>query len=144
MKKLLIALLCIPNFLVAQKNISVLYDLYKNKKYIHNRRILVNADRNNCIIINSTTTEQFYIDYATKNTIKSAVYDGVKYAVYTSFDSLVTPTYTNESDTILGYNCKKCTYTIFSNKYEVWYTSELGQNACPAIAFAPPTGKVLK
>ncbi|MEI6311464.1 MAG: PNGase F N-terminal domain-containing protein [Bacteroidota bacterium] len=144
MKKILLALLCFTQVLLAQKNISVFYDLYENKQYIPNRSITVNADRYNCNIINSTTNENFYIDYTKKTTIKSAVYDGIKYAVYTPFDSLVAPTYTNELDTILGYTCKKCTYTIFSNKYEVWYTSELGQNACPAIAFAPPTGTVLK
>ena len=144
MHKLLLALLLSTQFLFAKKNTLIIYEQLENNQYQANKNIEVIASDQFCAIVNPITNERFYIDYTKKQTIKTGIYDAKNYAVITNFDTLSQPTNTNDTLSILGFICKKITYTIFSNRYEVWYTNQVAVNASPSISFAPPKGLVLK
>ncbi|MCB0748826.1 MAG: peptide-N-glycosidase, partial [Ignavibacteriae bacterium] len=51
---------------------------------------------------------------------------------------------TDESESILGYKCKKAIFKIKSNTIEVWFTDELDIKGTPYISVAPGLGLVLK
>jgi GLPGLI family protein len=144
MTRLFLLILFISTQVFAQKNTSIFYEQYENNQLQENRSIDILTDNNTCAIVNSTTTERFYIDYTKKQTIKTAELNKINYAVYTSFDSLSQATKTNDTTTILGFLCKKITFNVFSNRYEVWYTEQANTNASPSISFATPKGAVLK
>lgn len=144
MYKILSFLILFSQFIFAQKNTSIIYEQFENNQYQANRNIEVTTNGQLCAIVNPTTNERFYIDYIKNQTIKTGTYDAKNYAVYTSFDSLSQPNNNNDTATILGYLCKKINYTVFSNRYEIWYSNQVAMNASPSISFAPPKGLVLK
>lgn len=136
--------LCMSQLIFAQKNTSIIYEQFDNNTLLENKNIEVLSNGMFCSIVNPNTPERFFIDYTKRECIKTASFDNVSYAVYTAFDSMSQPTSTSDTLRILGYLCKKVTYNVFSNRVEVWYTTELNERASPSISFAPVKGIVLK
>ncbi|MBK7978922.1 MAG: peptide-N-glycosidase [Ignavibacteriae bacterium] len=50
----------------------------------------------------------------------------------------------DETENILGYNCKKAVLKIKSNTIEIWFTNELKIKGSPSISIAPGIGLILK
>lgn len=53
-------------------------------------------------------------------------------------------TETGESAVILGYNCKHVKTSLRSNSIDIWYTTDLGVNGTPSMAYGLPQGLVLR
>jgi hypothetical protein len=140
-----IFLLLLNTLLFAQeKSYKILYEQSENGKTIQNRIITLTTNSSHSSIINSTTTEKFFIDYKKRMVIKTGLLGPQKLAVYTSFDSLSKAIITNEKDTVLGFVCSKIKYDIFSNRIEVWVTNKANCKGSPSISFVPENGLVLK
>jgi len=123
---------------------ALVYEVAENGKVLPNRSILLTCSSTVAVISNPSAVEQFCIDYVGRKTIKSNTIMDKKCTVFTSFDELPKPVVSLQKDTILGYECQKVTYDVFSNKVEVWYTSTAGVKGSPSISFVPENALVLK
>lgn len=75
-----------------------------------------------------------YFDLEAGLTRETALFpDGSRATVSTSLDSLPSFAITDDHREILGYDCRKATTEIRSNRIEVWFTSEPGFVASPSI-----------
>ncbi|MFZ4401816.1 MAG: PNGase F N-terminal domain-containing protein [Bacteroidales bacterium] len=138
-------LLTINNLLAqSNKTVSIVYEQFENGKQIPNKLLTVKCNKSSATISNSSATERYYIDYRKKITIKTAIVQEKKYAVYSSFNTLSQADYRDKTDTILGYVCKNAIYDVFSNKIEIWYTDKPWFKGSPSVSFAPVNGLVLK
>ncbi|MBK8946861.1 MAG: peptide-N-glycosidase [Ignavibacteriae bacterium] len=93
----------------------------------------------------SKEKESQFLDLENKQTLQLLkIGDNEKYIFRKSFSEYEEGTITNETENILGYNCKKAIFKIKSNTIEVWYTDELKIKGTPTISIAPGLGLVLK
>jgi hypothetical protein len=127
-----------------EKTYKIVYEQSENGKTIPNRVITTTTNSSQTSIVNSSTTERFFIDYSKRNVLKTGIIGNSKLAVITAFDSLPKADKTNETDTILGYLCHKIKYDIFSNRIEAWVTNDKTLKGSPSISFVPENGLVLK
>ncbi|MCK5775239.1 MAG: hypothetical protein KAH25_03640 [Bacteroidales bacterium] len=87
---------------------------------------------------------QNFIDYNRNVLVDIIKDDGTVYKSIEAFDSLPKPKFHDEIETILGYKCKKATYSSFSNTIEVWYSDKPNAKGSPYRAYGPKNSLVLK
>lgn len=89
--------------------------------------------------------QNIYLDYTNKQETKVAQLNGGE-TIYTTRTFVLNDGLTPQPETekIAGYNCKKVTASINSNRLEIWYTTELGVMGSMQPATAIPEGVVLK
>jgi len=87
---------------------------------------------------------QAFIDYNRELLVDIIENDGQIYKSTEVFDSLPKPKYSDDTETILGYKCKKATYSSFSNTIEVWYSHQPKAKGSPYRAYGPKDALVLK
>ncbi|MFZ1290453.1 MAG: PNGase F N-terminal domain-containing protein [Melioribacteraceae bacterium] len=93
----------------------------------------------------SEEKESQFLDFNNRQTIQLLEIDQNQKFVYKkSFDDYEQGTITEETETILGYLCKKAIFKIKSNTIEVWFTDETEIKGTPTISVAPGMGLVLK
>ena len=132
------------SFATGTSSAKIIYEQFENDKLQKDKIITVICNSNTTSISNSSATnENYFVDYAARNTVKTGTFNQKNYSVFTSFDSLPKPTTTNDTATILGFLCKKITYNIFSNSVEVWFTTQSKFKATPSMNIVPD-GLVLK
>lgn len=85
-----------------------------------------------------------YIDYALDTVITQLFYSEEEqyfngYSLKSKYE------YTEEgTEKVNGYNCKKYSIVLFSNKIELWFTNDLKFEACPTSSFAELPGVLVK
>ena len=85
-----------------------------------------------------------YIDYA-HDTAFYQLYYSENEQYYTGFSVHNNNEYTFEkTEKLNGYNCKKYTTTLFSNKMEIWVTEEMKYRATPTTTFANLPGVLVQ
>lgn len=89
--------------------------------------------------------QNIYLDYTNNQETKVAQLNGGE-TIYTTRTFVLNEGLTPQPETekIAGYNCKKVTASINSNRLEIWYTTELGVMGSMQPATAIPEGVVLK
>jgi hypothetical protein len=87
---------------------------------------------------------QEYIDYSKKATITTIKYQDKKFKTVTPFELLPNPTFTSDTENILGFVCKKAVFKAFSNTIEVWYTNKAGAKGSPYKNYILENSLVLK
>lgn len=80
---------------------------------------------------------QQYIDYKQHEVVNVMLFDQQLYKTVTSFDDLPEPVLGTQTENILGYTCKYASYIYFSNKVEVWYTTETSAKGSPFSNYLP-------
>lgn len=96
-------------------------------------------------LIPQTPKEASYIDYNTKKTYQVAdLADGSRVYTETDFSEYPEVTTTDETQKILGYNCKKATAVLRSNHIDIWYTTDLPVKGTPVMSYGLVNGLVLK
>lgn len=89
--------------------------------------------------------EQTFIDYINGKTYQTVLLkDGKRFTTIDSFVNYPKPEITVETQTILGYKCKKASVVIRSNHIDIWYTTETNMKGTPAINIGTELGLVLK
>ena len=84
-----ISFLLLSNILFAQeKTYKIEYEQSENGKTIPNRVITITTNSRQCSIVNSSTTERFFIDYSKRKVLKTGIIGNSKLVLITSFDSL--------------------------------------------------------
>ncbi|MBD8346355.1 PNGase F N-terminal domain-containing protein [Dysgonomonas sp. HGC4] len=89
--------------------------------------------------------QNIYLDYTNNQETKVAQLNGGE-TIYTTRTFVMNDGLTPQPETekITGYNCKKVTASINSNRLEIWYTTELGVMGSMQPTTAIPEGVVLK
>lgn len=89
--------------------------------------------------------EATYIDFGKENIYQMAdLYTGKRVSTVTEFAKLPKFEVTSETETILGFKCKKAKAVLFSNTIEVYFTEEAGVKGSPQSSYCPNSGLVLK
>lgn len=86
-----------------------------------------------------------YFDLANRRTLETARFpDGTRATVVTAFDSLPQFLVTDETEEILGFECRKATTEIRSNQITVWFTDSAGIVGSPSLRLFVPDALVLR
>ena len=80
---------------------------------------------------------QQFIDYKQREIVNVMMVDQQLFKTVMPFDELPTPVLGTQTEVILGYTCKHASYIYFSNKVEVWYTTETQAKGSPSPNFLP-------
>ncbi|MEN8193229.1 MAG: GLPGLI family protein, partial [Bacteroidota bacterium] len=93
----------------------------------------------------SSSKEKQYLNYNDNSTYQVLSAEQEKAYFYKkSFDEYEEAKLLDETENILGYECRKAVLKIKSNTIEVWYTNELAIKGTPRISVAPGIGLILK
>ena len=85
-----------------------------------------------------------YIDYNAKAVINIIRHDNSFFKTVEQFGSLPQSVLQDETEQILGYQCKKAVFKAFSNTIEVWFTDKARAKGSPYQNYLPKNGLVLK
>jgi GLPGLI family protein len=132
----------------------IYHTLYRGKIYKENPLILEYSnnvaksysDLHYDSLIIGTPKQAVITDFK-KNKIftTTQVGDGSRYYYVTNLDSLKKLNISEKGEeTILGYKCKKATVSLFSNRIDIWYTTEAGIKGSPWQRNGKNEGLVLK
>ncbi|MBL8017774.1 MAG: peptide-N-glycosidase [Ignavibacteria bacterium] len=150
LKYSLILLATVTSFF-AQNSGEVIYKFRSNGIEMTDRPALILTYAENSVKLasqsnfNPNSIETQYINYSEGKTYLSALLkDGSRITTIETFNNYNIPELTDEYATILGYNCRKATTVIRSNKIEIWFTTEAGIKGTPQINIGPELGLVLK
>jgi hypothetical protein len=94
---------------------------------------------------NNNYSEAFWFNYSSRKTYQTIVSkDGNNYITEESFDNYPKPEFTNETENILGYLCKKAKIILRSNHIDIWYAADIHLKGSPVIYAGHELGLVLK
>ncbi|WP_282014290.1 PNGase F N-terminal domain-containing protein [Marinifilum flexuosum] len=127
-----------------EKGLKISYEQYSHGKLVPNRGVTATVINGIVQLSNSSKVESFYINYKSKSVVKVLNLKDGQFQQITPFSELPTAKETNEKETILGYECKKASFLIFSNRVDVWYTTEAKVSASPSLSVIIDNGLVLK
>ncbi|MFV0378718.1 MAG: PNGase F N-terminal domain-containing protein [Mangrovibacterium sp.] len=103
------------------------------------------ADQSNKDLIPEVPRQYDFIDYGQAKVFRQATFmDGASYFSTTDVQPLEGFKAEGSAEEILGYTCQKYTGSSFSNKIELWVTTEAGIQGSPMTGFVWPGGLVLK
>lgn len=149
-KALLVTLcVCITLFSSAKENkkeklVKITYEEYRGENLVPNKEIVLTCSNGIVKLSNRSKTKSLFIDYNSKTVIKELNISSEHFKQVTPFSELSEPKLTDEKETILGYECKKASFIIFSNRIDVWYTTETEYKASPSSSVIIENGLILK
>ena len=148
MKKQIFLVLILSFFLgvltAQNKAIEVVYHKFTNGEEDSSYSMKMQYDQGVSYLSEANDKTQAFIDYNRKMLVDIITYNDKKYKSLEVFDSLPKPSYSDDTETILGYKCKKATYSAFSNTIEVWYSEKPKPKGSPYRAYGPKNSLVLK
>jgi GLPGLI family protein len=127
-----------------EKRITITYEKYRNGKLIPNEEIRINCANGWAHLSHQSKTENFFIDYNSKSVVKLLNIDSKQYKQISPFAELSKAKASDEKQTILGYECQKASFVIFSNRIDVWYTTKTRFKASPSLSAIVDNGLILK
>jgi len=127
-----------------EKLIKITYEQHSRGKLIPNKEILITCANGIVKLATPSKIENFFIDYNSKAVIKVLDINSKQYKQIKPFSELEVAKETEEKQTILGYECKKASLLIFSNRIDVWYTTETKFKASPSLSAIIDNGLILK
>lgn len=139
--------------IIAQEinNEGVITYVYKNNGKVLENRSLKMFYRDGIVSYkssskrSSTQKESYFLNHNDLSTYQVlTVNDDEKYFYKKSFTDYEKAEFTEETENILGYECKKRVLKIKSNTIEIWYTNETTIKGTPRISVAPGIGLILK
>ncbi|MEA3504376.1 MAG: PNGase F N-terminal domain-containing protein, partial [Bacteroidota bacterium] len=157
MKKSNIILLVI--FLIATTTFSqttkVVYHRYVNGEIDENRPcfelkydgdfISVEEQQLNQNLISTVPEEMDFIDIKNKKYYSTALLNAKKrFTVISPLPVDTLFSYSDKTDTILGYICKHAKRVVFSNNIDFWFTDKVAPQGSPYLSLGNPGGLVLK
>lgn len=137
------------------KALKVLYKSYYNGKpaggdsytelLFANNAARVQSVSPNATYIAEVPKEATYMDFNQGSIFQVAdLYNGKRISTKSEIAQLSKFEPTNDTETILGYKCKKVRAVLFSNTIEVYYTEDAGAKGSPQPSLYPQSGLVLK
>ncbi len=127
-----------------EKLVKITYEQFNRGKLIPSKGIVLTC-ANGIVKLSSTSKiENSFIDYNTKSVVKVLDIDSTQYKQIRPFSELSKATASNKKLTILGYQCQKASFVIFSNRIDVWYTTKTKFKASPSLSAIIENGLILK
>jgi len=127
-----------------EKLVKITYEQFRRGKLIPNKEVVLTYANGIVKLSNASKIESFFIDYNSKAVVKVLDIDSTQYKQIKPFSELAEAKETDEKQTILGYECKKASFVIFSNRIDVWYTTETKFKASPSLSAIIDNGLILK
>ena len=127
-----------------EKLVKITYEQFRRGKLIPNKEVVLTYANGIVKLSNASKIESFFIDYNSKAVVKVLDIDSKQYKQINPFSELAEAKETDEKQTILGYECKKASFVIFSNRIDVWYTTETKFKASPSLSAIIDNGLILK
>lgn len=127
-----------------EKLVKITYEQYSRGKLIPNKEVVLTCANGIVKLSNPSKVESFFIDYNSRAVVKVLDIDSTQYKQIKPFSELAVAKETDEKQTILGYECKKASFVIFSNRIDVWYTTETKFKASPSLSAIIDNGLILK
>lgn len=122
---------------VTNNSTKVEYKEFRNGKLNENSDLSFIFKNDIAYLSKSNDKIQSFIDFKNHQNIDVINYKEGNYKTISSFDKLLKPTYSDLTETILGYKCLKAEFSYFSNKIEVWYTNESNIKGSPYKKYLP-------
>jgi len=145
---LLIILLSTVSSSFAQQTATITYDVKYHGKPVPGSALKLFIDGKKAHlqrVADPNAKEQYYLDYAANRTLQIlTMQNGAHVTQQKDFKDYEQPELLADTETILGYACKKAKVIIRSNTVEVWYTNALPLKGTPSIGVTPGLGLVLK
>jgi hypothetical protein len=140
-KSVLCILFVIGISLLSAAQYQVTYQSQYNDKPGEDRIYLY---ENNIAGLAEDDTETHFLDFNQNTIVTALTVDGTTYKKSVDFSSFGEPKLLDETETILGYTCQKASYDLFSNKLDVWYTTQTQAKGSPIFTGFLPNSLVLK
>jgi hypothetical protein len=132
----------------AQQRAIITYEVKYHGKEVPGGRLKLVIDGQRAHlqrVADTKAREQLYLDYAANRTLQVlTLQDNTHVTQLKEFAEYEQPELLPDTETILGYPCKKAKVIIRSNTVEVWYTNALPLKGTPSIGVTPGLGLVLK
>jgi peptide-N-glycosidase F-like protein len=153
MKRILLLVLSIYIFgcgfsqdLIEENKIyKVYYHTYYNGKSTEESEQILEYNNDIVYLSKPDSKIRYFMDFSTNCNVSIIKTDQGLFSTIIPFDSLQQPTFSEESEFILGYKCKTATYKAFSNTIDVWYTDDVGIAGALYRNYLPdPNALVLK
>ncbi|PID29696.1 MAG: peptide-N-glycosidase [Candidatus Cloacimonadota bacterium] len=141
MKKLSLLLLVFTS-LALSKTYEIKYERLYNGKPI-DEKIIINSD-DIVLFSKDGDKEKLYADHDEEISVKMLDTGDKIFRVETPFSDFPEPKIEDSDLEILGYKCKKGVYYVFSNKVEIWFTTEADIKGSPWYQNFPQNSLVLK
>ena len=138
-----------------KKSGQVEYSAWRNGEIVPDRDKLIleyadgiaqtRTDQSGRKLIAEVPGQLNFFDYHQGRIYRQATFENGD-CYYTAMDFQPTGNFSPEGETvnILGYTCQKYSGSSFSNKIELWVTTEAGMQGTPVLSFPFPDGLVLK
>ncbi|NQU32318.1 MAG: peptide-N-glycosidase [Bacteroidetes bacterium] len=123
--------------IVTKNTQKVVYNNYNNGKVDPNSGISLIYSDGIVYLSKPDSKIRYFMDYHNKQNVTIINYEDSLFSSITSFDSLPEPKIEGDTDSILGYRCKHASFMAFSNKIDVWYTSEARIVGAPYRNYIP-------
>jgi len=127
-----------------EKLVKITYQQYNRGNLIPDKEIVLTCANGFVKLSTPSKIESFFIDYNSKAVVKVLNIDSIQYKQRNPFSELAEAKETDEKQNILGYECKKASFLIFSNRINVWYTTETKFKASPSLSAIIENGLILK
>lgn len=142
-KTLALLFYLIVSVLYAQNPIEVIYQKSLNEN--DNKPNITMIFKNNVAYLSKKDDKNLsFIDYNTGAVINIIKHNNNYFKTIEKFEVLPQPVLQDETEKILGYNCKKAVFKYFSNTIEVWYTDKTKVKGSPYKNYLPKNSLVLK
>jgi len=119
------------------QNFKITYVGYENGNTNPDSKTVVFYSEETLILSNPEDKIQSFMDFKAGLNVDMMRYEGKLYQLTTSFDSLPKPNFLLETEKILGYSCKKASFSYFSNTIDVWYTENAKAKGSPYKNYWP-------
>ncbi len=117
---------------------KITYKNFSNGKYQENEDISIYYYNNLAYLSSQNSKIKLFSDFNKKKNVKIMEYEAELVKNSIDFSQLIKPENTSNSDIkILGYKCKYAVFTSFSNKIEIWYTTDANVFGSPYPAYIP-------
>ncbi len=127
-----------------EKLVKITYEQFRRGKLIPNKEVVLTCANGLVKLSNPSKVESFFIDYNSKAVVKVLDIDSTQYKQINPFSGLAEAKESDEKQSILGYECQKASFIIFSNRIDVWYTTDTKFKASPSLSAIIDNGLILK
>ncbi len=144
MKKILFLLLFVASAAYSQQTAKITYNFYSNGSPAGTPQLTLEAGTEISRYVNAAG-ETFYFDFAGGKTYQTlTLKSGETITDEETISAYPVPESQNDTETILGYPCKKAHVVIRSNHIDIWYTDQTLFKGTPSVNIGPSLGLVLK
>lgn len=126
---------CLSSF---AQTCSISYKNYSNGQYLENEDYTMFINNGVAFLSGNENKIKQFTDFNKSENVNIISYEGKLYKTLNPFSEMDVPASAPDTTIkILGYNCRLAVYNSFSNRIEVWYTTDAKAFGSPYKSFIP-------